>query len=368
MKSLIVISILSSLLINSHNTNREIRIEVLPENVITYKEKSSWVLNFDFWFGNYDSKDYTLNYINVKVFSKAGDLLTRRHLSNNGLPGAISILNRELNLGKDLYLFNPFSKFPEEVYPYKLVYTFVFNDVEVQKTIYPKLLNPKTRLQLPVTEKVYIDDGNDYFSHHRRVSLNSDAAKALNMTKLAQRFALDFTKIDSLGNKGSGEIKNNQDWYGWGMKVVSPAAGTVLEVRNNVPDNKYEGGQLIYSEEVKNQVSSDISTGNYVIIDHENGEYSLLCHFQNGTIQFEKGEKINLGDYLGNVGLSGDTYYPHLHYQVQTSPDIIDSYGIPAKFNDFFWVTQQDNYVISGFINSGDIVKPNYAQQKLNRQ
>jgi len=125
MKSLIVISILSSLLINSHNTNREIRIEVLPENVITYKEKSSWVLNFDFWFGNYDSKDYTLNYINVKVFSKAGDLLTRRHLSNNGLPGAISILNRELNLGKDLYLFNPFSKFPEEVYPYKLVYTFV---------------------------------------------------------------------------------------------------------------------------------------------------------------------------------------------------------------------------------------------------
>ena len=125
---------------------------------------------------------------------------------------------------------------------------------------------------------------------------------------------------------------------------------------------------MIYSEEVKNQVSNDISTGNYVIIDHKNGEYSLLCHFQKGTIQFKKGKKVNLGDYLGNVGLSGDTYYPHLHYQVQTSPDIIDSYGIPAKFNDFVWVTQQDNYVISGFINSGDIVKPNYAQQKLKRQ
>jgi len=368
MKSFIVIFILSSLLINSHNTDQEIGIEVLPENVITYKEKSNWVLNFDFWFRNYDSKDYKLFKIDVKVFSKEGDLLTRRHLSNNGLPGALSILNRELNSGKDLYIFNPFSKFPEEVYPYKLVYTFFFNGAEVQKTIYPELLNPKTQFQLPVTEKVYIYDGNDYFSHHRRVSLNSDAAKALNMTKLAQRFALDFTKIDSLGNIGPSEIKNNQDWHGWGMKVVCPAAGTILEVRNNVPDNKYEGGQLIYSEEVKNQVSSDISTGNYVIIDHENGEYSLLCHFQKGTIQFEKGEKVNLGDYLGNVGLSGDTYYPHLHYQVQTSPDIIDSYGIPAKFNDFFWVTQQDNYVISGFINSGDIVKPNYAQQKQKRQ
>ena len=89
------------------------------------------------------------------------------------------------------------STLPEEIYPYKLVYTFVFNDAEVQKTIYPELLNPKTRFQLPVTEKVYIDDGNNYFSHHRRVSLNSDAAKALNMKKLAQRFALDFTKIDS---------------------------------------------------------------------------------------------------------------------------------------------------------------------------
>ena len=33
MKSLIVISILSSLLINSHNTDMEIGIEVLPENV-----------------------------------------------------------------------------------------------------------------------------------------------------------------------------------------------------------------------------------------------------------------------------------------------------------------------------------------------
>ncbi|WP_394351960.1 M23 family metallopeptidase [Rhodocytophaga rosea] len=55
---------------------------------------------------------------------------------------------------------------------------------------------------------------------------------------------------------------------------------------------------------------------NYVVIDHENGEVSLLAHLQQVTIVVQEGQLVKQGQQLGKVGNSGSTLEPHLHYQL----------------------------------------------------
>jgi len=55
--------------------------------------------------------------------------------------------------------------------------------------------------------------------------------------------------------------------------------------------------------------------GNYVIIRHADGEYSLLAHLKCGSVRVRAGDAVAES---GNPGLSSE---PHLHFQVQNSRD-----------------------------------------------
>jgi len=72
--------------------------------------------------------------------------------------------------------------------------------------------------------------------------------------------------------------------------------------------------------------------GNGVVIDHGNGEFSLIAHLQPKTQHFKVGDKVKAGDVLGKCGNSGNTSEPHLHYHLQDGPDITTAEGLPAVF------------------------------------
>ena len=77
--------------------------------------------------------------------------------------------------------------------------------------------------------------------------------------------------------------------------------------------------------------------GNYVVIDHENGEYSLLFHFQQGSVAVHPGERVAMGQFLGLCGNSGASDMPHLHYHLQATPDPLgfDAEGLPIQFRSY---------------------------------
>ena len=72
--------------------------------------------------------------------------------------------------------------------------------------------------------------------------------------------------------------------------------------------------------------------GNYVILDHGNSEYSVLVHLKKGSVRIKKGDKVKRGDIIAQVGQSGLSTEPHLHYEVVSSPDPFKQRGLPVVF------------------------------------
>ncbi len=65
---------------------------------------------------------------------------------------------------------------------------------------------------------------------------------------------------------------------------------------------------------VKEVIHSSKGLGNVVSIDHGNGYLTRYAHLENTRVS--KGQKVSRGQRIGQVGMSGNSFAPHLHYEV----------------------------------------------------
>jgi murein DD-endopeptidase MepM/ murein hydrolase activator NlpD len=137
----------------------------------------------------------------------------------------------------------------------------------------------------------------------------------------SQRFAYDLLIVrDDSTHRGDG--KQLADYYSYGEPVLAPAAGTIVRLEDGRPDQEF------------GTTDPAQPAGNYIVIDHGDGEFSLLAHLQPGSLQVKKGDHVQEGDVLARCGNSGNTSEPHLHYHLQNGPDMSDADGLPAFFID----------------------------------
>lgn len=73
--------------------------------------------------------------------------------------------------------------------------------------------------------------------------------------------------------------------------------------------------------------------GNYITIQHDNGEYSHYAHLQSGTLLVKTGQKVEQGQALAMAGNSGYSFGTHLHVQV-TRAFQISAQSVPFEFED----------------------------------
>ena len=130
--------------------------------------------------------------------------------------------------------------------------------------------------------------------------------------------------LDEQDTSHRGDGQSNDQYYAWGKKVVAPGAGTIVAMENGVEDN--EPGAM----------NPEQLLGNYVFLDHGNGEYSLIAHFQKGSIKVKQGEVVERGALLGLVGNSGNSSEAHIHYHMETGPGASDGRGAadPVRARD----------------------------------
>ena len=147
-------------------------------------------------------------------------------------------------------------------------------------------------------------------------------------------FAIDVIGLDENYGPQRDDAGDNGSAAGWGREILAPAAGTVTFARDDVPDNSEagKGADLDSLAALPDPVLAYL--GNCVIIDHGHSEHSVLGHMQQGSVTVSAGERVSGDQVIGMLGNSGDSYGPHLHYQLQLGPRPFHDQSVPCSFEN----------------------------------
>ena len=125
-------------------------------------------------------------------------------------------------------------------------------------------------------------------------------------------------------------------------------------MRDGMRDNRKGGPPPFTQEEIMKNLR--LFLGNHVVIDHGNGEYSLFAHLKQGSVRVKPGQRVAAGDRLGAMGMSGDAFLVHLHYQLQSGAGFEE--GLPAYFGNVRVQTGAGwSAPWTGPVDSGDLVE-----------
>ncbi|GAA4220263.1 hypothetical protein GGQ68_000578 [Sagittula marina] len=100
-----------------------------------------------------------------------------------------------------------------------------------------------------------------------------------------------------------------------GTAVTAAAPGTVVRTRDSMADDRLMNG-----------VTTETACGNAVLVDHGAGWQTIYCHLALGSVRVAAGQSVERGTPLGDVGLSGQTNHPHLHFGVLHDGETIDPF------------------------------------------
>ena len=100
--------------------------------------------------------------------------------------------------------------------------------------------------------------------------------------------------------------------------VLAAAPGKVTKVYDTCQQQCYEGSCCEYF-------------GNRVEIDHQNGYKTVYGHLKYGTLAVAKDDPVAAGDLLGEIGSTGNSSGPHIHFQVSAYTEkgwqVVDPFG-----------------------------------------
>ena len=336
----------------------EITVTTLPEQPLIEVRDHERLLNFDFVITNPTDRNLVLNTVELNVRRSDGTLIHQRRIGTNG--DSIHIAHdRELEPKGTLVVFNPFHSLSSDHVAQHLEYEFIFGEGESEDVMHattvvrPKSYAGKTDLILPVTGRNLVHDGHDYLSHHRRLDITGGFTTAMNIRSNFLRYAYDFSVVNEAGKMFSGKGEKNEEWYGFGTPIVAPGGGKVVVARNDIPDNTKEKKVQFSRDEIMKEPF--LLMGNHVVIDHGNGEFSLFAHMKHGTVTVRAGDVVKQGQQIGGMGMSGDAFTVHLHYQLQSDPKFGE--GLPSYFRNFKRLTGDGwKPVTRGQVDTGDVI------------
>ncbi len=141
-------------------------------------------------------------------------------------------------------------------------------------------------LSIPVEGEAVLLGGKDYQTHAVWPS---------------ERYAYDI--LEKPYDTGNSDLQT----YGiYGKKVIAPIKGEVIEIHNGEKDI------------VPNSEKFTSLLGNYIFMRiDKTGTYLIFAHLKNNSISVKKGDIVEIGTTIAQVGNSGTTSEPHLHIQHQ---------------------------------------------------
>lgn len=169
------------------------------------------------------------------------------------------------------------------------------------------------------------------------------AIKKAQATEEAARKAAAANKNN--GNKNNGNNSSSPSSNPGGFIYPVPSAYAKITTGLYYSNGSYHGGvdfgsggiagQPVYavkSGTVKLALALTTSYGNYVVIDHHDGTYTLYAHGQAGSICVSPGQSVSQGQQIMKVGSTGNSTGAHLHFEVRVSPGGYNNRVSPLKY------------------------------------
>lgn len=105
-----------------------------------------------------------------------------------------------------------------------------------------------------------------------------------------------------------------------GVPVLATKDGKILRFRDGEPDNWKTNAKL-------DQIKLDRKEcGNAILINHDDNTQSVYCHLRKNSIIVKKDQRVQKGDVIAMVGMSGLSEFPHLHYGYIDNKQVIDPF------------------------------------------
>jgi murein DD-endopeptidase MepM/ murein hydrolase activator NlpD len=208
----------------------------------------------------------------------------------------------------------------------------------------------EARYVFPLEGRWYVGAGPSFHTAHRWA--------------VPEEFALDILKIGDGGLSYRGAGAQRGDYYDYGATVRAAGDGQVVTVVDGEPEDdswfRKPGESLTdYSGRVQAMQAillsrgADHAAGNYVMIRHPWGEYSLSAHLKPGSIKVRVGDQVTARQPIGQLGTTGGSTEPHLHFQICDGPGPLTCAGVPVAFKDL----EIPGADYSRSIQSGDFVE-----------
>jgi hypothetical protein len=341
--------------------SKAVRISVMPSPPFVERDEKGLYLNCDFRVENQTGERIRLTRIEVSTLDDANRISSRKFMSEQGSPSpALETLpRREIESGAVVDIFNPFHTLDPVVPAASVRFEFQFQGnqrYDAAVTIQPVPYRPKTKLVVPLRGRFLVYDGHDYYSHHRRIDLSNPTIMRVGLRSNPVRYAYDFSPVDGTRSWYQGDPGKPENWIAYNAPVYAPAAGRVVSVANDVPDNRIENARLVRPELATDVVKRVF--GNYVVIDHGAGEYSLLAHLKAGTVRVGVNDRVNQDQLVGRIGFSGDTgLHVHVHYQLADGPNPLAASSLPVYFSGHRLLAAGGGSVRDGLIHTGEFIE-----------
>lgn len=153
--------------------------------------------------------------------------------------------------------------------------------------------------------------------------------------------AIDFVPVGADGRSAPRTIaslfgtERPESFAGFGRPILSPVAGVVVTTHDGEPDHVARRSPLssigyALTQPSRIRAGASAIAGNHVVIRVAEGVV-LLAHLRAGSVRVQVGQRLDVGEQLGECGNSGNSTEPHVHVQVSDST-AHDARGIPLVF------------------------------------
>ncbi|MEU5880655.1 M23 family metallopeptidase [Spirillospora sp. NPDC047279] len=120
----------------------------------------------------------------------------------------------------------------------------------------------------------------------------------------------------------------------FGRPVHAPADGVVVRAsgrhRDHWSRNSWPALLFLFVEgSVRELGGPGFLFGNHLIIDLGDGTYAAFAHLRRGSLRVKPGDRVRAGDHIADVGNSGNSSEPHLHFHLMDHQRALIAGGVP---------------------------------------